>query len=141
MRLVLIYWCIVNHCTYATLHFVNTYIITWQSLNIKRMYPASPFYVSGVYMNIIMVVINSGWMWSQWPCALNYCGSDFTLKHIKSWKRRKNIQMPFLVRTKQKIEISFDSNNDKPYNTPQSVIYHHDLDVWWHDAAKILPKY
>ena len=31
--------------------------------------------------------------------------------------------MPFLVKTKQKIDISFDSNKDKPHNTPKHVTY------------------
>ena len=37
--------------------------------------------------------------------------------------------MPFLVKTKPKIDISFGSKSDKPHNTPQHVIYHRDLDV------------
>ena len=47
------------------------------------------------------------------------------------WKRKKIeiVQTPFLVKTKPKTGICFDSNNAIPHNTPQHVMYHHDLDV------------
>ena len=38
-------------------------------------------------------------------------------------------QTPLLVNTKPKTDISFDSNNAIPHNTPQHVTYHRDLDV------------
>ena len=37
--------------------------------------------------------------------------------------------MPFLVKTKPKTDISFDSKNNKPHNTPKHVTYHPKLDV------------
>ena len=45
--------------------------------------------------------------------------------------------MPFLVKTKPKINISFDSKDAEPHNTPTNVTYHRDLDVgsiliYWH---------
>ena len=44
--------------------------------------------------------------------------------------------MPFLEKTKPKIDISFLSKNDKPHNAPTHVTYHRDLDdrsiiVYW----------
>ena len=56
-------------------------------------------------------------------------------------KKKEEYPNAIFNENKTKDTISFDSNNDKPHNTPQPVIYHRDLDVWWHDAAKILPKY
>ena len=37
--------------------------------------------------------------------------------------------MPFLVKTKPKIDISFDSKDAEPHNTPTNVTYNRDLDV------------
>ena len=51
------------------------------------------------------------------------------LKGFLFRKVRENAIMPFLVKTKPKIDNSFYSKNDQPHNTPKHVIYHCDLDV------------
>ena len=47
------------------------------------------------------------------------------------------IKTPFLVKTKPKIDISFDSKNAEPHNTTTHITYHRDPDVgsiliYWH---------
>ena len=44
-------------------------------------------------------------------------------------KKKENAILPFLAKTKPKIDISFDSKGDKPHDTPTHVTYHRDLDV------------
>ena len=51
------------------------------------------------------------------------------LKGFLLGKIRKNATMPFLVKTKSKIDIFLYSKNDKPHNTSKHVTYPRDLDV------------
>ena len=51
------------------------------------------------------------------------------LNDFLSRKIRKNAKMPFLVKTKPKIDIFVYSKNVKPHNTHKRVTYHCDLDV------------
>jgi len=70
------------------------------------------------------------------------------LSAFEAQKKIEIIKMPFLVKTKPNIDISFDSKNAEPHNTPTHVIYHRDLDagsilIYWHTlipcgTAKIL---
>ena len=50
---------------------------------------------------------------------------------MNDWNRKKIeiAQTPFLVKTKPKSDISFDSNDAVPHNTRQHVTYHRDLDL------------
>ena len=51
------------------------------------------------------------------------------LKGFLFRKIRENAILPFLVKVKPKIDISSDSKNDEPHNTPKHITYHRDLDV------------
>ena len=49
--------------------------------------------------------------------------------------------MPFVVKPKPKIDISFVSRNDRPHNLPTHITYHGDLDVqltlvYWDTLAR-----
>ena len=51
--------------------------------------------------------------------------------------------MLFLVKTKLKIDISFDSKNAEPHNIPAHVTYHRDSDIgsnliYWHTLPSSL---
>ena len=59
------------------------------------------------------------------------------LNAFEAEKKIEIIKTPFVVKRKPKIDISFDSKNHKPQNTPTHVTYHRDLEigsilVYWH---------
>ena len=64
------------------------------------------------------------------------------LSAFEAEKKIEIIKTPFFVKTKPKIDISFDSKNAEPHNTPTHITYHRDPDVgsifiYWHTLVGI----